>query len=66
MPLKLPPPQVAYHGFDLLPNDVRKGVYNSGQFEPSLEEPDYAMVDTLFSLAEAYLFMQIVEIKVSG
>jgi hypothetical protein len=25
----------------------------------------YAMVDTLFSLAEAYLFMQLVELKVS-
>jgi hypothetical protein len=39
-------------------------VYNSGQFDPSFDEPDYAMVDTLFSLAEAYLFMQLVDLKV--
>ena len=41
-------------------------MYNSGQFDPSFDEPDYAMVDTLFSLAEAYLFMQLVELKVWG
>lgn len=29
------------------------------------EEPNYAMIDTLFSLAEAYLFMQLVELVVS-
>ena len=45
---------------------MRKTVYNSGQFDPSFDEPDYAMVDTLFSLAEAYLFMQLVELKVLG
>ena len=67
-PLPPPPPspQVAYHGFTALPNEVRKTVYNSGQFDPSFDEPDYAMVDTLFSLAEAYLFMQLVELKVWG
>ncbi|GAX84402.1 hypothetical protein CEUSTIGMA_g11824.t1 [Chlamydomonas eustigma] len=55
--------KVAYHGLTPLPNDVRKTVYNSGQFDQTFEEPDYAMVDTLFSLAEAYLFMQLVEMK---
>jgi hypothetical protein len=28
------------------------------------EEPAYGMIDTLFSLAEAYLFMQLVELVV--
>ena len=28
----------------------------------SFEEPDFAMIDTLFSLAEAHLFMQLVEL----
>lgn len=26
------------------------------------DEPDFATIDTLFSLAEAYLFMQLVEL----
>lgn len=29
----------------------------------SYDEPDYALIDTLFSLAEAYLFAQLVEFK---
>ena len=29
----------------------------------SFDEPDFALIDTLFSLAEAHLFMQLVEIK---
>lgn len=28
----------------------------------AFEEPDFALIDTLFSLAEAFLFMQLVEI----
>ncbi|GLI63513.1 hypothetical protein VaNZ11_006498 [Volvox africanus] len=61
--------KVAYHGFKELPADVRKAVYNghhssggagAGVFD---EAGGYAMVDTLFSLAEAYLFMQLVELK---
>lgn len=27
------------------------------------DEPDFAMIDTLFSLAEAHLFMQLVELQ---
>lgn len=27
------------------------------------DEPDYALIDTLFSLAEAHLFMQLVELQ---
>ena len=29
----------------------------------SFDEPDFAMIDTLFSLAEAHLFMQLVELQ---
>ena len=39
--------------------------YNSTGVRDSFEEPDYSMVDTLFSLAEAYLFCQLVELVVS-
>ena len=27
------------------------------------DEPDYALIDTLFSLAEAHLFMQLIELR---
>lgn len=27
------------------------------------DEPDFALIDTLFSLAEAHLFMQLVELQ---
>lgn len=31
----------------------------------TLDQPDkYTLIDTLFSLAEAYLYMQLVEVKV--
>jgi hypothetical protein len=36
------------------------------QVRDDYEEPAYGMIDTLFSLAEAYLFMQLVELVVSG
>lgn len=29
----------------------------------SFDEPEFAMIDTLFSLAEAHLFMQLVELS---
>jgi hypothetical protein len=40
-------------------------VYNQSSVRDDFEEPNYAMIDTLFSLAEAYLFMQLVELVVS-
>lgn len=36
------------------------------QVRDDYEEPAYGMIDTLFSLAEAYLFMQLVELVVSS
>lgn len=56
--------KIAYHGFDRLADESRKSLYNC--YDYSFDEPDYAMVDTLFSLAEAYLFMQLVELKDRG
>lgn len=32
------------------------------QERTEFDEPDYALIDTLFSLAEAHLFMQLVEL----
>ncbi|PNW77918.1 hypothetical protein CHLRE_10g456900v5 [Chlamydomonas reinhardtii] len=61
--------KVAYHGFEELSAEKRKAIYNSHQSTHSggggvfEEAGGYAMVDTLFSLAEAYLYMQLVDMK---
>lgn len=34
-------------------------MYNSAAVREPFDEPHYAMVDTLFSLAEAYLYAQV-------
>ena len=57
--------KVAYHGFRQLSRDERNQYYNLGAVRDDFEEPNYGMIDTLFSLAEAYLFMQLVELAVS-
>eukprot|EP00850_Spirogloea_muscicola_P001297 SM000005S17094 [mRNA] locus=s5:81919:86587:+ [translate_table: standard] len=51
--------KVAYHGFRELLREERMGTYAGGG--ESFDEPDYALIDTLFSLAEAYLFAQLVD-----
>lgn len=51
------------------PHDPPQAIYNSHQSTHSggggvfEEAGGYAMVDTLFSLAEAYLYMQLVDMK---
>lgn len=57
--------QIAYHGFRELSREQRLATYNepAGQQRMAFEEPDFALIDTLFSLAEAFLFMQLVEIN---
>lgn len=57
--------KVAYHGFRLLSREERAVHYNHSAVRDDYEEPNYGMIDTLFSLAEAYLFMQLVELAVS-
>ncbi|WIA17049.1 hypothetical protein OEZ85_013956 [Tetradesmus obliquus] len=54
--------KVAYHGFRSLSSEERNAVYNHSAVRDDYEEPAYGMIDTLFSLAEAYLFMQLVEL----
>ncbi|EFJ52026.1 hypothetical protein VOLCADRAFT_56272 [Volvox carteri f. nagariensis] len=66
LPLNLQSFQVAYHGFQELPVDsVYNGHHSSGAAGAGVfdEAGGYGMVDTLFSLAEAYLYMQLVEMK---
>lgn len=55
--------KVAYHGFRELSREDRHAMYSNSLSRESYDEPDYALIDTLFSLAEAYLFMQLVEFR---
>lgn len=54
--------KVAYHGFRELTREERRSLYDAAKVV-SYEEPDFALIDTLFTLADAYLFSQLVEYK---
>ncbi|KAK9271229.1 hypothetical protein L1049_026819 [Liquidambar formosana] len=55
--------KVAYHGFREMSKEDKVGTYGNTLIRDSFDEPDYALIDTLFSLAEAYLFAQLVDFK---
>ncbi|KAK3009760.1 hypothetical protein RJ639_014278, partial [Escallonia herrerae] len=55
--------KVAYHGFKELSKEDKVAAYGSTLTRDAFDEPDYALIDTLFSLAEAYLFAQLVDFK---
>ncbi|KMT19287.1 hypothetical protein BVRB_1g012940 [Beta vulgaris subsp. vulgaris] len=55
--------KVAYHGFREMSKEDKVGTYGNTLTRDSFDEPDYALIDTLFSLAEAYLFAQLVDFK---
>ncbi|XP_039060461.1 5'-nucleotidase domain-containing protein 4-like isoform X4 [Hibiscus syriacus] len=55
--------KVAYHGFRGLSKEDKVGTYGNTLIRDSFDEPDYALIDTLFSLAEAYMFAQLVDFK---
>eukprot|EP00271_Cylindrocystis_brebissonii_P011347 TRINITY_DN2870_c0_g1_i1.p1 TRINITY_DN2870_c0_g1~~TRINITY_DN2870_c0_g1_i1.p1 ORF type:complete len:826 (+),score=111.88 TRINITY_DN2870_c0_g1_i1:747-3224(+) len=55
--------KVAYHGFRELSQKERLQAYGNTLARDSFDEPDYALIDTLFSLAEAYLFAQLVDYR---
>ncbi|KAJ0980389.1 hypothetical protein J5N97_008644 [Dioscorea zingiberensis] len=55
--------KVAYHGFKEMPKEDKIATYGNTLIRDSFDEPDYALIDTLFSLAEAYLFAQLVDFK---
>ena len=58
--------KIAYHGLRHMDATERKRIYSSGIVRDSFDGTGYSTIDTLFSLAEAYLFMQIVDMKDSG
>ena len=53
--------KVAYHGFKEMSKEDKIATYGSTLTRDAFDEPDYALIDTLFSLAEAYLFAQLVD-----
>jgi hypothetical protein len=55
--------KVAYHGFKELSKEDKVGTYGNTLVCDPFDGPDYALIDTLFSLAEAYLFAQLVDFK---
>lgn len=55
--------KIAYHGFKQFSREERVSTYCRSEVRDSFDAPDYAMIDTLFSLAEADLFMSLVELK---
>jgi HAD superfamily 5'-nucleotidase-like hydrolase len=54
--------KLAFHGFRQLTREERNALYHSDNIL-TFEEPDFALIDTLFTLADAYLFSQLVELK---
>jgi HAD superfamily 5'-nucleotidase-like hydrolase len=54
--------KLAFHGFQKLSRDERRRLYDVENM-PNYEEPNFALVDTIFSLAEAFLFSQLVDLK---
>lgn len=51
--------KIAYHGLVQMDKAARQAAYASGTSRQSFDSDDYTTIDTLFSLAEAYLFMQV-------
>lgn len=55
--------KIAYHGLTEMLREDRIATYGNTLLRESFDEPDYALIDTLFSLGEAYLFAQLVDLK---
>jgi len=55
--------KLAFHGFRELPREERLALYADAPGRESFDEPVFALLDTLFSLGETYLYCQLVELK---
>ncbi|XP_020095224.1 5'-nucleotidase domain-containing protein 4 isoform X1 [Ananas comosus] len=53
--------KVAYHGFREMSKEEKVAAYGNTLTRDSFDGADYVVIDTLFSLAEAYLFAQLVD-----
>ena len=54
--------KLAYHGFKELTRNERRKLYDLENVVV-YEEPDFALIDTIFALAEVFLFTQLVDFK---
>ena len=54
--------KLAFNGFQQVQREERNRLYQSDAIL-NYEEPDFALIDTLFTLADAYLFSQLIELK---
>ena len=55
--------KIAYHGFTKLSSEKRRQ-YHATERTDAFDDPHiYTQIDTLFSLAEAYMFIQLVDMK---
>ena len=55
--------KVAFHGFEEMSKEDKVETYGNILVRNSFDGPDYAVIDTLFSLSEAFLFAQLVDFK---
>ena len=51
--------KLAFHGFRKMARAEKQAMYAQGTQRHSFDTDDFTTIDTLFSLAEAYLFMQV-------
>lgn len=58
--------KLAFHGLKQLSPEDLSNLYDSSIVRESFDGQEYAMIDTLFSLSEAYLFAQLVDLKDEG
>jgi 5' nucleotidase family len=55
--------KIAFHGFRQMTKGEKQAMYAQGTQRHSFDTDDFTTIDTLFSLAEAYLFMQVPSIQ---
>jgi len=55
--------KLALHGFRQLSSEQRKHTYGNASQRQSFDGRRFSNIDTLFALAEAYLFCQLVDLK---
>ncbi|XP_076912277.1 uncharacterized protein LOC143570532 [Bidens hawaiensis] len=58
--------KIAYHGFSMMSKSEKSATYGNTFTKEAFDGPNYAHIDTFFSLAEMYLFAQLVDYKDSN
>ncbi|XP_076936515.1 uncharacterized protein LOC143603658, partial [Bidens hawaiensis] len=58
--------KLAYHGFSMMSKSEKSATYGNTFTKEAVDGPNFAHIDTFFSLAEMYLFAQLVDYKDSN